>query len=151
MSVTETEELTGLIGYRNRVTREKRRAIIEASARIFQKRGYRAASVKEICDAADVLTATFFKHFPSKEDALAAAAEDYAHRESASERLIDARRQSFLLEVLAAEARSIAKGIGAHQRAALPEPIAGAMESLAERLSDSNALLKGQMIAGDAA
>jgi AcrR family transcriptional regulator len=44
-----------------------RRAILVAAARIFEERGYQAATISEILAAADVTKGALYFHFPSKE------------------------------------------------------------------------------------
>jgi AcrR family transcriptional regulator len=55
---------------RDRRRVEIRSRIIEAAHRLFQANGYRASTVNEICEQADVAYKTFFNHFPSKHDVL---------------------------------------------------------------------------------
>lgn len=55
---------------RERRRLEIRARIIDAAHRLFQANGYRASTVNEICEQADVAYKTFFNHFPSKYDVL---------------------------------------------------------------------------------
>ncbi len=48
-----------------------RRRIVEAAARSFRSRGYRAAGVDQVMDAAGLTPGGFYAHFPSKQALLA--------------------------------------------------------------------------------
>ena len=48
----------------------------EASLQVFSRVGYNAATVDEIAELADVSRATFYFHFPTKRDVVAALQED---------------------------------------------------------------------------
>jgi AcrR family transcriptional regulator len=54
-------------GRRERKKAATRQAIADAALRLFLERGYNQVSIREIADAADVSTATVFKHFSGKE------------------------------------------------------------------------------------
>ncbi|MGW7600488.1 TetR/AcrR family transcriptional regulator [Streptomyces antimycoticus] len=54
-------------GRRERKKAATRKAIADAALHLFLERGYDNVGIREIADAADVSTATLFKHFPSKE------------------------------------------------------------------------------------
>ncbi|WP_431951468.1 TetR/AcrR family transcriptional regulator [Actinacidiphila sp. bgisy167] len=54
-------------GRRERKKAATRKAIADAALRLFLDRGYENVGIREVADAADVSTATLFKHFPSKE------------------------------------------------------------------------------------
>jgi AcrR family transcriptional regulator len=60
-------EATGL---RERKKQRTRRALIEAAYRLFNEQGYEQTTVAAIAAAADVAPATFYLHFPAKEDLL---------------------------------------------------------------------------------
>jgi AcrR family transcriptional regulator len=56
-------------------TRERtRREIADAAGQLFIEKGYAATTVKDIAEAADVSSRTFFRYFPSKEDVVTALA-----------------------------------------------------------------------------
>lgn len=55
---------------RERRRHEVRTRIIEAAVQLFDAKGFAAATVAEICEAADVAEKTFFNHFASKSDML---------------------------------------------------------------------------------
>ncbi|WP_116948095.1 TetR/AcrR family transcriptional regulator [Jiangella endophytica] len=52
--------------YHQRVTEQKRTAILEAAARLFLDAGYDGTSLAKIAEAAGVSRATLFKQFPTK-------------------------------------------------------------------------------------
>ncbi|WNI27275.1 helix-turn-helix domain-containing protein [Streptomyces sp. ITFR-16] len=56
-----------LVGRRERKKAATRQAIADAALRLFLERGYNNVGIREIADAADVSTATLFKHFAVKE------------------------------------------------------------------------------------
>jgi len=57
--------------------REKRRQeLLRAATRIFAKRGYRAASISDVIEAAGVARGTFYLYFRSKQDILFAVIDD---------------------------------------------------------------------------
>lgn len=61
---------------RDRATAAARRAqYLQVAAGVFARRGYRAADVQEIADAARVGKATIYRHFPSKRQLFVAALE----------------------------------------------------------------------------
>jgi len=55
---------------RERRKREVRARIIEAAIALFDQHGFDDAKVSDICERADVVTKTFFNHFPSKQHLL---------------------------------------------------------------------------------
>lgn len=58
------------VGLRERKKRRTRRALIEAAYRLFDDQGYEQTTVVAIAAAADLAPATFYLHFPAKEDLL---------------------------------------------------------------------------------
>lgn len=61
--------------------------LLETASRVFYTRGIHAVAVDEVIEAADVSRATFYRHFPGKEDLVEAylAAEDAAIRARVAE------------------------------------------------------------------
>jgi len=57
-------------GLRERKKAKTRRAIQEAALRLFSAQGYDSTTVDQIADAAEVSPSTFFRYFPTKEDAV---------------------------------------------------------------------------------
>src|SRR6478672_13350113 len=55
---------------RDRKRERTRRALIDAAADLFERKGYDETTVAEIAAAADIGTRTFFSYFASKEDIL---------------------------------------------------------------------------------
>ncbi|MEU6714482.1 TetR/AcrR family transcriptional regulator [Nonomuraea sp. NPDC046802] len=55
-------------GLRERKKQRTRRTLIETGLRLFDEAGYEATTVADICAAAELSPATFYKHFPAKED-----------------------------------------------------------------------------------
>lgn len=56
-----------------------RRDIETAALELFEAKGYQATTVEEIARSAGCSSATFFRHFPSKEDVLFANDDNAAH------------------------------------------------------------------------
>jgi TetR/AcrR family transcriptional regulator, cholesterol catabolism regulator len=50
------------------VDHPRRERLIEVAARVFNQKGYEAASLREICEAAGILPGSMYHHFRSKED-----------------------------------------------------------------------------------
>ncbi len=57
-------------GLRERKKAKTRAAIREHALRLIREQGYAATTVEQIADAADVSPSTFFRYFPTKEDAV---------------------------------------------------------------------------------
>ncbi|MFI8191693.1 TetR/AcrR family transcriptional regulator [Streptomyces sp. NPDC085946] len=55
------------VSRRDRKKAATRQAIADAALRLFLERGYDQVSIRDVADAADVSTATVFKHFSGKE------------------------------------------------------------------------------------
>ena len=57
-------------GLRERKKAKTRAAIREQALRLIRAQGYAATTVEQIADAAEVSPSTFFRYFPTKEDAV---------------------------------------------------------------------------------
>lgn len=57
-------------GLRERKKRERRAAIARAALDLFDRQGFRATTVAQVAEAADVSPRTVFAYFPTKEDLL---------------------------------------------------------------------------------
>lgn len=55
---------------RERKKAKTRRAIQEAAVRLISAQGYDSTTVDQIADAAEISASTFFRYFPTKEDAV---------------------------------------------------------------------------------
>lgn len=53
---------------RERKKRQTREALIRAALELFDAKGYEQTTIREIADAVDVATRTFFRYFASKEE-----------------------------------------------------------------------------------
>jgi AcrR family transcriptional regulator len=80
--------MTATVGLRERKKARTREALRDAAMELFSRRGFEGTTVEEIADACEVSPRTFFRYFPTKEDALFADADD---------------RRAALLSVLAAQ------------------------------------------------
>lgn len=67
-------------GRRSRRRRELHQSILATAADLFARDGYDATTVERIASAADIAPATFFNHFPSKEDVLREVGQDVFSR-----------------------------------------------------------------------
>jgi len=76
-----------VVSRRERKKAATRQSIADAALRLFLERGYDHVSIREIADAADVSTATVFKHFTGKEALV------FDREESTDTQLIEAVRQ----------------------------------------------------------
>lgn len=63
-------------GRRSRRRRELHQSILATAAELFARDGFDATTVERIASAADIAPATFFNHFPSKEDVLREVGQD---------------------------------------------------------------------------
>ncbi|MFD8394957.1 TetR/AcrR family transcriptional regulator [Streptomyces sp. NPDC059680] len=104
------------VSRRDRKKAATRQAIADAALQLFLERGYDQVSIRDIADAADVSTATVFKHFSGKEALVFDQDED---RES---QLIAAVRQrpsgQSILDALRQHVLDTWPAIGAHPQAA---------------------------------
>src|SRR5436305_7677815 len=71
---------------------ERRRAILQAALDVFARRGYHAASIDEIAQAAGISKALIYEHFPSKRDLHVSLLE--SHVQATFERLAEAAATS---------------------------------------------------------
>jgi AcrR family transcriptional regulator len=76
-----------VVSRRERKKAATRQSIADAALELFLERGYDHVSIREIADAADVSTATVFKHFTGKEALV------FDREESTDAQLIGAVRQ----------------------------------------------------------
>ncbi len=73
--------MTGMVALAPKPLRRERRKlevrsrIIDAALTLFDQRGFDDTKVSEICERADVVTKTFFNHFPTKQHLLREIAE----------------------------------------------------------------------------
>jgi len=123
-----------MTGLRERKKQETRLQIADAARRLFLERGFEAATVTDIAEAAGVSPATVFNYFPTKEDLL------YNRLESFEEELLDAIKGREPGEpILAAFARFVTRPRG---MLASGEPEAGErLRAISRLISDSPALL----------
>lgn len=75
-----------------RGTGPARERILRTAAALFYRQGYRATGINEIIEEAGVAKATFFAHFPTKED-LALAYLDHLHAQEAQALLTFVKRR----------------------------------------------------------
>ena len=67
---TTNDEVDRLPGRRERKKQANRDAMQVAAMGLFAEQGFEATTVEAICVRADVAPSTFFRHFPTKEDAV---------------------------------------------------------------------------------
>lgn len=65
------------VDWRERKKRGTRNALRDAGLRLFIEKGYKATSLKDITDAADVSLRSFYQHFEMKEDLLLVEAREF--------------------------------------------------------------------------
>jgi len=63
---------------RERKKRQTRDALVRAALELFMTKGYEETTVREITDAVDVATRTFFRYFASKEDLVVSISSDFS-------------------------------------------------------------------------
>ncbi|TDE54637.1 TetR family transcriptional regulator [Nonomuraea mesophila] len=83
---------------RERKKLRTRRTLIETGLRLFDKEGFEATTVADICAAAEISQATFFTYFPAKEDLVFADQPDQV--KTVSELLAGRRPGESVREVL---------------------------------------------------
>lgn len=74
----ETALFPGELDRRERKKRQTRDALVHAALELFDSKGYEQTTVREITDAVDVATRTFFRHFASKEDLVVSFSRDFS-------------------------------------------------------------------------
>lgn len=91
------------VSRRDRKKAATRQAIADAALQLFLERGYDQVGIREIADAADVSTATVFKHFSGKEALVFDQEEDReseltaaVRQRPAGQSILGALRQHFL-------------------------------------------------------
>jgi AcrR family transcriptional regulator len=62
-----------------RVSTDRRAAILKIACSLFAKKGFEATSIREIGDAAGILSGSLYHHFTTKEDMLHEIIKDYVH------------------------------------------------------------------------
>ena len=71
-----------------------RERLLETAGRLFTERGYECVGINEIIAKAEVAKASFYQHFPSKQDLCAAWLREEAERAAEREAAILASRKS---------------------------------------------------------
>ncbi|WP_371476945.1 TetR/AcrR family transcriptional regulator [Kitasatospora sp. NBC_00315] len=138
------------IGRRERKKAATRQAIADAALELFLERGYDQVGIRDIADAADVSTATVFKHFSGKEALVFDRDEDREAELIAAVRQ-RARGQS-VLDALRQHALDSWRAIAAHpQVAGFADLVAStpALSAYAERMWTRHAGVLGAAIADE--
>jgi TetR/AcrR family transcriptional regulator, cholesterol catabolism regulator len=94
----------------------RRAAIVAVAADLFAERGYRATTVREIADAAGVLSGSLYHHFDSKESIIDELLSSYLDELRAEYRAIVAAGGS-PLDIIAALVRAAFSSIARHRAA----------------------------------
>ncbi|MCU1683735.1 MAG: transcriptional regulator, TetR family [Amycolatopsis sp.] len=83
-------------------TLSPRDRLLETASRLFYAEGIHTVGVDKLVTVANVTRATFYRHFPTKEDLVVAylRARDVEMRETVAERVAAASRQKTMLAVL---------------------------------------------------
>lgn len=63
---------------RERKKQQTREALVQAALELFDAKGYEQTTIREISDAVDVATRTFFRYFASKEELVVSLGTDFA-------------------------------------------------------------------------
>jgi len=73
--MNKSQETKSEVNQRKKTVEQRRQDILEASLRIFAKKGYNGSTTAEIARAAGVAEGTIFRHFATKKDLLIAVLE----------------------------------------------------------------------------
>lgn len=73
--MNKNQETKSEVNQRKKTVEQRRQDILEASLRIFAKKGYNGSTTAEIARAAGVAEGTIFRHFATKKDLLIAVLE----------------------------------------------------------------------------
>ena len=63
-----------------KTTQEKRKKFVKTTEELFYKRGYKDTSIKDICEALETTTGSFYFMFDSKEGILEEMPPSFSHR-----------------------------------------------------------------------
>jgi AcrR family transcriptional regulator len=125
--VVPTKSLPQAPSLRDRHKNQTRRALRDASLRLFARQGYDATTIEEIAEKAGVSTRTFFRYFPNKEDVLYHGERDWVQTvidaypdQPPSLNDLDAMRVT--LEALAPHLEKSRRSLGLYQRAVESSP-----------------------------
>lgn len=78
--MTALAETVSPEGRRSRRRRELHQSILVTAAELFARDGFETTTVEKIASASDIAPATFFNHFPTKEDVLREVGQDVFSR-----------------------------------------------------------------------